>query len=417
MWSRAPSRLHSSSPHVSLVDVDHVIIGGGIVGLAIASRLSSHSSSFILLEHHRHLGSETTSRNSEVLHGGLYYPSGSLKETLCIRGKHLLYELFGDGVSSQNRLGVSIKRVGKWIIGNTPAQIEYLHALFAKCQALGVPTSFLPSSTVSAQEPLLRAKQVLESSTTGILCSHELLMYLVSTVRGDIVTNHSVTGMEKLADGTFRVDIANPLSSTGAVPISTAPTTTIRCRTIINAAGLGSDKIANMLLPPPEHLHLHHVKGHYMSYASPKPPFSRLVYPTPDPNLVSLGIHYTIDLAGRGKFGPDVHVLPPSNPPDYSLPSASSSASSTLTSLFTAAITPYFPTLDPSKLVLDYAGIRPKLHLTNFRDFIIREESSNGVPNLVNCVGIESPGLTAALAIAELVVESKLGFKRKSHGI
>ncbi|KAF9095282.1 hypothetical protein BGX29_009121 [Mortierella sp. GBA35] len=431
VWTRC---FHAQSPSIAAMDyeyeVDHLIIGAGVVGLAIAERLAARGAgSTLLVDKNAAAGQETSSRNSEVIHAGLYYPPDSLKTKLCVRGNEMMYDLC-------ERYNIDHQQITKWVVGQSDSDLEYLEALSKKAHNLlprtkrmpGPPTFMLNEEEMRAQEPFVKGEAALVSPRTGIVDVHGLMQLLETRVQdhgGDVVLQCEVTGLEKLAGGAFRVTMESP-----AGPV------VVKAATVINSAGLHSDKVYNMLqwpiapsttattkptddkksaddatslmdaslaeqdptnfespLPP---LKLHYCKGHYYGYSG-KALVSRLIYPVPDKNLTSLGTHLTLDLAGRMRFGPDVLYV--DDPHDYSIdPSTVGSPSSMKT--ISRVIQTYLPTIKSSSLYVDYAGIRPKLAGPGepFRDFIIHHHDG-----FVNLAGIESPGLTSSLAIAEHV--------------
>ncbi|ATY59364.1 L-2-hydroxyglutarate dehydrogenase [Cordyceps militaris] len=403
-----PRGLATASIHVDYAtaaaraDFTHAVIGGGVVGIAVARQLARRAGgSTVLIERHAALGTETSSRNSEVVHAGIYYGADSLKARLCVRGKHLLYELCA-------RHGVDHRRTGKWIVAQTPAQRAALERFHAVCRdALGVPTRWVSAAEVARDgEGVVAAAGALESPTTGIVDSHGLMTCLAGLFEdeGGIVALHSpVVGVRPDGAG-WAVDVRD-----GA----TGETSTITADTIVNAAGLGAARIHNMIAGPDRQVTLHYAKGNYFSYAAARPAVSRLIYPVPEPGLGGLGTHLTLDLGGRMRFGPDVEWV--SGPDDLAaLDTATADGAARLREAV-AAIQTYLPGVDASALVPDYAGIRPKLagrdHAGGLVDFVVREE--DGFRGWVNLLGIESPGLTSALAIAERVEEMLYGSVRE----
>ncbi|CAG8480561.1 12025_t:CDS:2 [Funneliformis caledonium] len=375
----------SITPEIS---VDYLIIGGGVVGLSITERLSRRKGkSVLLVEKNSRLGEETSSRNSEVIHAGLYYPNDSLKTKLCIRGKHLLYDLLSSTSS------IPFARVGKWIVAQDFEEEQYLRELYEKSKQIQVETYFLPQSEISAKEPYISGKQVLVSPTTGIIDSHSLMNYFewkIKEQEGDIALRHKVVDIKRCSqDKGYLVQIENENLMI-----------TIRANSVINSAGLFSDKIANYILPPTHYYKLYYVKGHYFAYRNRENPIkvNHLIFPVPPRNLTNLGTHLTLDLQGKIRFGPD--VLYQNSPNDYTM-------NHDRIHSFVDAIKTYIPSIKQEHLYPDYTGIRPKLQGPEepFKDFIIKEEIEHGLKGFVNLVGIESPGLTSSLAIAEMVDE------------
>lgn len=320
-----------------------------------------------------------SARNSEVIHAGLYYPEDSLKTKLCIGGNRKLYALF-------KHVDIPHKKIGKWIVAQDKDQHEYLKTMHAKANRLGVETYFLDNGM--EEEPEIKAYSVLVSPSTGILDSHSFMDYLdqrISAV-GDIALNTSVRSIRPYINGGYLVEIATPSHSNNV--------TTVLAQRVFNAGGLHADKVSNMLLPNKPYK-LHYARGHYYSLTSPLK-VNHLIYPCPEKNLAGLGTHLTLDMAGRVKFGPDVQYI--DDPYDYSVPDSEEKKEA-----FTKAIQTYLPTLQKDKLHPDYAGIRPKLAGPGepFQDFIIKEEE--GYKHFFSLIGIESPGLTSSLAIADYV--------------
>ncbi|KAM3484832.1 hypothetical protein MY8738_001734 [Beauveria namnaoensis] len=401
-----PSSLCRSSstagPAAESAEADAHVIGGGVVGIAVARQLARRSSgSTVLIERHTALGTETSSRNSEVIHAGLYYGADSLKARLCVRGKHLLYDLCA-------RHGVGHRRTGKWIVAQTAAQRAALERFHAVCRdTLDVPTRWVSAAEVARDgEGVVAAAGALESPTTGIVDSHGLMTCLAGLFEQDggiVALNSPVVGVRP-EDGGWAVDVQDA---------ATGETSTITADTIVNAAGLGAAHIHNMIIgaadaSPERQLMLHYAKGSYFSYAASRPRVSRLIYPVPEPGLGGLGTHLTLDLGGRMRFGPDVEWV--SDPTDLAALNASTPRGAARLREAVAEIRKYLPGVDPTALAPDYAGMRPKLkgpEHAGFVDFVVREEE--GFRGWVNLLGIESPGLTSAVAIAERVEELLYG--------
>ncbi|KAG0276224.1 hypothetical protein BGZ95_007821 [Linnemannia exigua] len=424
-----PRYLYDQSPSVAVADfeyeVDHLVIGAGVVGLAIAERLAARGGgSTLLVEKNVASGQETSSRNSEVIHAGLYYPPNSLKTKLCIRGNEMMYDFC-------EKYNIEHQQITKWVVGQSESDLEYLETLSKKADKLlprtkrmpGAPTFMLSEEEMRSQEPFVKGRAALVSPRTGIVDVHGLMQLLETKIQdhgGDLALQCEVNYLEKLAGGGFKVVMKSP-----AGPV------VVKAATVINSAGLHSDKVYNMLqwpvipptatttgitadddssskdadladldptnfesrLPP---LKLHYCKGHYYGYSG-KALVSRLIYPVPDKNLTSLGTHLTLDLAGRMRFGPDVLYV--DNPTDYSIDLSTVGSTSSMKTV-SQVIQTYLPAVKSSSLYADYAGIRPKLAGPGepFRDFIIHHHTG-----FVNLAGIESPGLTSSLAIAEHV--------------
>ncbi|KAK0672582.1 putative mitochondrial L-2-hydroxyglutarate dehydrogenase [Cercophora samala] len=384
-------RLFSQTP-LRNADFTHAVIGGGVVGLAIAQSLARNhpSSSTLLLERHGAIGTETSSRNSEVIHAGIYYGANSLKTALCLRGKELLYSLCA-------KHDIPHRRTGKWIVAQNDLQLAALEQIHSFCKnELHVPIEWVSLETAREREPAVRAETgILESPTTGIIDSHALMLTLL--------------GLFEEAGGTLAlssdVKAITPLGNKGSsgwelvVSDPTGETSTITTETLVNAAGLGAVEINNLIVPQDQHKTLYYAKGNYFSYPAPQPKVSTLIYPAPEPGHGGLGTHLTMDLAGRIKFGPDVEWV--DSPDDLAV--NQSRLGQTI-----KEVKKYLPGLDETQLVPDYAGIRPKLgrasavaHGKGFVDFWIEREE--GWEGWVNLLGIESPGLTSCLAIGERV--------------
>jgi len=358
--------------------VECVVIGAGVVGLAVARALALAGREVILLERHELIGSEISARNSEVIHAGIYYPTGSLKARLCVAGRQRLYAYCAEH-------GIAHKRLGKLIVAATDAQLPPLAALKAKAEANGVhDLRELSPTDAQSLEPAVRIAGALLSPSSGIIDSHGYMLSLQGELEdhgGALALNSPVTGGEIRDDG-FIIEVG------GAEPL------TLHCRLLVNAGGLGAQSIANGLrgldrkhVPP-----LHLAKGHYFALAG-RTPFTHLVYPMPD--AASLGVHVTLDLNGRAKFGPDVEWI---ERIDYDVDAGRAAS-------FYAAIRSYYPGLPDGALEPAYTGIRPKLQAPGgpAEDFVIQGAETHGVRGLVNLFGIESPGLTSSLAIADEV--------------
>ena len=356
--------------------VDCVVVGAGVIGLAVGRALASRGLEVVVVEAANAIGTETSSRNSEVIHAGIYYPVGSLKARLCVAGRQLLYRYC-------EARGIRHRRIGKLIVASSDAEIPILEKYLAQARANGVEDlTWVEQSEAAELEPHVRCARALHSPSTGIVDSHEYLLALqgdLEATGGQVVLNSRVTGV----------------SRRGAVfAISTSETSTpaIHCRRLVNAAGLHAQDVARTIegLPAASIPRRHLARGHYYTLSG-KSPFRRLVYPVAETG--GLGIHVTLDLAGTARFGPDVQWQ---DAIDYSF-------NPDTRGRFAAAIRRYYPQLDDSRLQPGYTGIRPKLSGPGepAADFVIQSEDAHGVPGLVNLYGIESPGLTAALALAE----------------
>ncbi len=358
--------------------VDAIVVGAGVVGLAVAHAVAMTGREVMILERADYFGTETSSRNSEVIHAGIYYPPGSLKAKLCIEGKSLLYD-FCDAH------GVPYHRCGKLIVAVNAAQQKELAAIKANAESAGVfDLELYDHARVQALEPDILCNTALFSPSTGIIDSHTYMMALLGAAEAhgaQLVYNTEVTGITPVPGG-WSVSIAG-----SDEPVVTA-------RTIINAAGLGANALAARISDfPASHVPpLYYAKGCYFSYSG-KTRFSHLIYPVPEPG--GLGTHLTLDLAGQARFGPDVEWI---DTVDYDVSSARRDK-------FAEAVRHFWPAVDPERLQPGYAGIRPKISAPGApaADFLISGPADHGVPGIINLFGIESPGLTASLAIANHV--------------
>jgi L-2-hydroxyglutarate oxidase LhgO len=362
-------------------DIDCLVIGAGVVGLAAARELALSGREVVIAEAADGIGTQTSARNSEVIHAGIYYPPGSLKARVCVAGRRKLYRYLAER-------GLPHKACGKLIVATSEAQKPALETIMSRAQASGVDTlRWLTGAEAKALEPEVRCEIALLSPETGVVDSHALMLSLLGDCEaagGSLALDTPITGWRREADG-FSVDFG------GADPA------TYRVRSVVNAAGHGAPKLASRLEGfPARHVPVqHYAKGNYFALTG-RQPFTHLVYPVPE--AAGLGIHATIDMGGRVKFGPDVEWV--SDDQDLVVDPARAEK-------FYGAIRSYWPALPDGALVADYAGIRPKLHGPDepMPDFRIEGPQIHGVPGLVNLLGIESPGLTSSLAIAEMVRE------------
>lgn len=375
---------------MDVYDADCVVVGGGVIGVAVARRLALAGRDVTLLEKNAVLGEETTSRNSEVIHAGIYYEPGSLKGRLCVEGKHALYAFCAER-------GVPHRRVTKLIVASEESEIPALEGVVAKAAGNGVTDlRMLDRAETLAMEPALDVAAALHSPTTGIVDSHAFLLALRGEAEAhgaEIVCAAPVSGGALLPDGRIELRVA------------TDPAVALRARHVVNAAGLWAQRIAEGIEGldaasiPPQTL----AKGHYFALMG-RSPFTRLIYPTPGGG--GLGVHLTLDLSGRAKFGPDVEWLDISGPEaiDYGVPAERGER-------FYAAVRRYWPGLPDGALVADYSGVRPKLAAAAGQniDFRIDGGDRHGAPGHVMLYGVESPGLTASLAIAERVLAAMDG--------
>ncbi|MEW6116809.1 MAG: NAD(P)/FAD-dependent oxidoreductase [Nitrospirota bacterium] len=358
------------------MDADITIIGAGVIGLAIAAECADERLNIYLLEKNGSHGRGISSRNSEVIHAGLYYPSGSLKGRLCIEGRTMLYELC-------TRYALPHKKTGKLLIAATEHEMPKVEQLWSNARQNGVTSvSLLDQRQIMRLEPNIRAFGALYSPETGILNVHALMDYYLHAAKGkgvEIACRTEVKGIEPISGG-YRVMTMN-----GAGEYFEFST-----ERVINAAGLHSDTIARMV---GKDYTLHYCKGNYFSITTGlKGMVQRLVYPVPEEHHVGLGVHLTLDLTGRMKLGPDATYI--GRYEDYRVDKERAD-------LFYASAVKFLPFIKREEIVPDMAGIRPKLQGEGepFRDFIISED----LPGFINLVGIESPGLTAAPAIARYV--------------
>ncbi|KAK9364757.1 putative FAD-dependent oxidoreductase [Lipomyces kononenkoae] len=371
-----------------MADFSHLVIGAGVVGLSVAARLARGRGAVLLVDRHSAIGTETSSRNSEVIHAGLYYPPDSLKTKLCVTGKKMLYKVCEEA-------GIPYRNCGKWIVAQTDAEQEYLESMQEKARQLEIPTEMVPLSRAKAIEPAVTArKAILSSPTTGIVSSHSLMAYLLGKFEasgGDLALNTTVSGIEFDASrGLYTVQFNAGDEKRGSESME------LKFENVVNSAGLSAPLVSNMLLPPERHLTPYYAKGSYFSYGSSRPKTQRLIYPCPAGHA-GLGTHLTLDLGGRLRFGPNVQWV---TSPDDLVPEGSQ-----LEEVY-AEVARYLPQVDKASLSPDYAGIRPKISGPDhkgFTDFIIRKEE--GFPGFVNLLGIESPGLTSSLAIGDMVYE------------
>jgi len=359
--------------------VDAVVVGAGVVGLAVARALALAGRETIILEKEMTIGTGTSSRNSEVIHAGIYYPKGSLKARLCVAGRKALYAYC-------DAHGVPYRRCGKLIVAIGEEQRGALERVLATARGNGVD-DITPISREEAQalEPALACASALLSPSTGILDSHAYMLALL----GDAQAHGAMLAYGSTVTG-GRVDengIIIDVRSDGAV-------TTLAPRLLVNCAGLEAQSIAASIagLPPETIPPLRYAKGNYFQLLG-RAPFTRLIYPVPEPG--GLGVHITIDLGGQAKFGPDVEWV---ERLDYTVDAERGAR-------FYAAIRQYWPGLPDEALVPGYAGIRPKIPANGdgAPDFVIQGKDGHGVEGLINLYGIESPGLTSSLAIADLV--------------
>lgn len=363
------------------LQTDTVVIGAGIVGLAVARHLAMQGTEVLVLEAGGHFGEGLSSRNSEVIHAGIYYPEGTAKARLCVRGRQWLYDY-----CRQRHIGH--RKTGKWIVARGQEQLEKLGSIARQAERNGVVLHSVSRKRLQERLPGVTADEALYSPETGIVDSHGVMLSLLGELEdhGGQLVCHAPVERAVTHDGRHRLSVG------GQAPCE------LVARRVVNAAGLNAIPLASRW----EGLSENRVprqwlaRGVYFSYSGGHP-FNSLVYPVPEPG--GLGVHLTLDLAGQARFGPDVEWV---DRVDFSVEPSRARA-------FAESIRRWWPDLDESRLKPAYAGIRPKLAGPDggFADFRIDGEADHGVTGLVNLFGIESPGLTACLAIADDVA-SKL---------
>ena len=366
-------------------DIDCLIIGAGVVGLAIARALALKGRDTLVLEANKGIGQGISSRNSEVIHAGIYYPKGSLKAQFCVAGRHALYEF------CQSHK-IPFQRCGKLLVAASPDQHDQILAIQAKASANGVEDlKLIDRAHLKSLEPEVEGVMALHSPSTGIIDSHAFMLAL----QGEAEAHGCAFAMQapfergRFDNGLFHLDIG------GAEPMQ------ISANHVIIAAGLSTPRLAHQLANIPlAQIPTHgFAKGNYFALAR-RAPFSHLIYPVPEPG--GLGIHLTLDLSGRGKFGPDVEWLDVKDDRqiDYQVNPHRAEK-------FYAAIRKYWPGLRDGELSPDYSGVRPKIARAGEpdADFLIADERKHGIKGLIALCGIESPGLTASLAIGEHISE------------
>jgi L-2-hydroxyglutarate oxidase LhgO len=360
--------------------VECVVIGAGVIGLAVARRLAESGREVIVLEAAEGIGTVTSSRNSEVIHAGIYYRSGSLMARMCVNGKQALYRYCRDR-------GIPYRNCGKLIVATTQKETEKLQSIRAHAEANGVADLQTHSGEAArALEPALHCEAALLSPSTGIIDSHAYMLAL----RGNAENAGAAFAFHTPLLGARARSSRIELDAGGEAPMS------LQCRLLVNAAGLGATSVARSIdgmpveLIPPAYL----AKGNYFS-CSARAPFSHLIYPVPEPG--GLGVHLTLDMAGQARFGPDVEWV---DSIDYAVDPARAER-------FYPAIRRYWPALPDGALMPSYSGMRPKIvpPAVAVQDFLIQGPKDHGIDGLINLFGIESPGLTSSLAIADYVGE------------
>ncbi|MGJ7495830.1 NAD(P)/FAD-dependent oxidoreductase [Variovorax sp. RT4R15] len=360
-------------------EFDCAVIGAGVVGLAVARELALAGREVIVLESEGAIGTGTSSRNSEVIHAGIYYSKGSLKAQLCVEGKHLLYDYL-------IARGLPHRRCGKLIVATSEAQVAQLNAIRARVFDNGVDDlEWLTAEQARTMEPQLHCLAALYSPSTGIVDSHALMLSL----QGEFENSGGVVALKS--------PVASAECEPGSIVLTAADGTQLRCRSVVNAAGLGAPALAKRFkgLRADAVPTAYFAKGNYFTLAG-RAPFTRLIYPVPE--AAGLGVHLTLDLGGQAKFGPDVQWV--DSPQDLVVDPIRGEG-------FYAEVRRYWPALADGALVPGYAGIRPKISGPGepAADFMIQGPAQHGVTGLVNLFGIESPGLTSSLAIARRVAQ------------
>lgn len=388
LYSKAPRLLRGAFYYsiLTMEKVDIVVVGAGVVGLAVAWELSKLNKEIFVIEKNSSFGQETSSRNSEVIHAGIYYPKESLKAKTCIEGKQLLYEF----CAANN---ISHKRTGKLIVAINENEVRDLRNLLRQGLENGVEDlRLLSKDEIKSFEPNIKAEEAVYSPSTGIIDSHGLMNNLALQFRsqqGHIAYNSELIGIDKAKDG-FIITVKD--NTQGHFKFLT--------RILINCAGLNSDKVTAMAGLLKGEYKLKYCKGDYFRAHNNKAKYiSTLIYPLPKHDRPGLGIHATLDLAGGLRLGPDDEYV---KEVDYNIDESKKKT-------FYESVKAFLPFIDAGDLTPDTSGIRPKLQgpNENFRDFIIKDEADNGLAGFINLIGIESPGLTGSLSIAKMVREIK----------
>jgi L-2-hydroxyglutarate oxidase LhgO len=361
---------------------DCVVVGAGVVGLAVARALALAGREVLVLEAAGMIGTGTSSRNSEVIHGGMYYPTNSLKAQLCVAGRQFLYRYCIEH-------GVEHRRLEKLIVATAEEQLPYLTEIHQQGLTNGVSDlTIIDAATAHKMEPNLHCVMAVHSPSTGVIDSHGLMLAYQGDLemRGGMVVFNSAVRGGQISESAIDIEVV----SNDDQPFR------LRCRSLVNSAGLYAHTVARDLegLAPSTIPAIQYAKGNYFSLTT-RSPFTRLIYPVPEKG--GLGVHITHDLGGQARFGPDVEWIDSIN---YDVDPARADK-------FYAAIRTYWPALPDNSLIPAYSGIRPKLGAGSVTttDFVIQGPEVHGVRGLVNLFGIESPGLTASPAIADLVVQ------------
>lgn len=361
-------------------EVDCVVVGAGVIGLAVARALALAGREVIILEAAEGIGTETSSRNSEVIHAGIYYPPGSFMARFCVAGRRALYAYCAER-------GVPHINCGKLIAATNPEEDAMLAGIKRRAEVNGVEgMRVLTAAEAIAMEPNLSCTSALLSPVTGIIDSHGFMLALQGDAEnaGAVPVFFSPVTAGRVTQGGIEIDVG------GADPMS------LRCRLLVNSTGLHAPGFAARItgMPTDRIPPAYYAKGNYFTLSG-RSPFSRLIYPVPVPG--GLGVHLTVDLGGQARFGPDVEWI---DAIDYTVDPARADS-------FYAAVRKYWPALKDGALQPGYAGIRPKIvpRGAPAQDFVVQGPQTHGVPGLINLFGIESPGLTAALALADYVVQ------------
>jgi L-2-hydroxyglutarate oxidase LhgO len=359
-------------------EVDCVVIGAGVIGLAAALALARAGRTVIILERERHFGTHMSSRNSEVIHAGIYYAPGSLKARTCVSGRDLLYRYCSER-------GIAHRRCGKFIVATSEEHLAQLHAIESQARVNGVfDLEWLTGSQARRCEPALACEAALSSPSTGIIDSRGYMLSLLADAEARDARIAYGAAVTKLRPTLKGIEIS----------IESEPPPVLRAQMVVNSAGLDALKVARSIEGfPANHIPaVRYAKGNYFALTG-SAPFRRLIYPVPE--SAGLGIHMTLDLAGQARFGPDVEWV---DDIDYGVDAQRAAT-------FYGAVRRYWPQLADGQLTPAYAGIRPKLINagTAGADFYLSGPADHGVPGIVNLFGMESPGLTASLALADRV--------------
>jgi len=367
-----------------MMDADITIIGAGVVGLAIAEKLSEEHKNVFLVEKHLTFGQETSSRSSEVIHAGIYYNKGSLKSKLCVEGKWLLYDYC-------KKYDIPYNKCGKLIVATSQEEVAIIEGIMQTAIRNGVDDMLIfGREQIAELEPNIFALKALFSPSTGIVDSHSLMkQYETNSINNgcQVVYGSEVSGISKMQNG-YKIDILD----------SDKRNYSFTSGIVINSSGLTSDKTSEMVGIADDTLRILFCKGEYFRLNPPKNKLiKRLVYPVPHQNMEGIGIHVTIDMGGGVKLGPDVKYLD-SNVYDYKVTESKQEA-------FYRSAKKFLPFLEFDDLAPEMAGIRPKIQKQGepLRDFYIMEETGRGYPGFINLIGMESPGLTSSIAIAKYI--------------